>query len=301
MSCAFSCIWAVLLCRLCLFIYFLVFWFLMFGRVLGRVRLFGVGDLPVEVRGWSKEVVDIGFEYLPSVSEVFSPCPTHRDVYLRRVVGVQVRPNEAINVGRALHEVFLSPFRLINRVGLGRLVDELYGLKQEVVKQVPSDLVDFASYVFDYAAGLLMDFVVGEYPVPISVEPQLDGTLIGFSDIIKPDLLIGLIPVEVVVSDNNEYLSRKELALTAYGLAVEAHVNNPVNYGVLITLNPKLGRIQPRLVVFDDSYRRSVIRERDEVARIIVRKDDPGVAPKCPESCPLRDHCLGGRGEARGN
>lgn len=263
--------------------------------------MFGVGDLPIEVRGWSREVSDVGFEYLPTVSETFSPCPTHRDVYLRHVVGVHMKPNDAINVGRLLHEVFLSPFRLINRVEPGSLVDELYRLKQGVIGQMPDGLREFSARVFDYSASLLMNIALGEYPMPVSVEPQLEGTLIGFSDVIRPDLVIGAIPLEVVVTDNEEYLSRKELALAAYALAIEAYLGNPVNYGILISLNVKLGKISLRPIMIDDTYRRSVIRERNEVARIVVRRDDPGIASKCPETCPFREYCLGGYNEGGGD
>ncbi|WP_069808144.1 CRISPR-associated protein Cas4 [Vulcanisaeta thermophila] len=147
----------------------------MLGRVFNRVRLFSVGDLPIEVRGWSREVSDVSLEYMPSVSEVFSPCPTHRDVYLRRVLNVAVKPNDSLNLGRALHDVFLAPFRLINRVGVGGLIDELFRLKQDVISQVPGDLRGFASIVFEHSARFLMDITLDDYPIPISVEPGLGG------------------------------------------------------------------------------------------------------------------------------
>ena len=101
----------------------------MLGRVLDRVRVFGVGDLSVELRGWSREVGEVDFEYLPTVSEAFSPCPTHRDVYVRRVLGLQPRVNDSLSVGRALHELFLAPLGLVNRVGAGDVIEELSSLK----------------------------------------------------------------------------------------------------------------------------------------------------------------------------
>jgi len=43
-----------------------------------------------------------------------------------------------------------------------------------------------------------------------------------------------------------------------------------------------------------DDVRRAAIRERDETARIVSRKDDPGSGGRCPQSCPFYDYCMGG-------
>lgn len=181
--------------------------------MLDRVKVFGVGDLPVELRGWSQEVREVSLEYLPTVSEAFSPCPTHRDVYVRRVLRLQPRINDSLSIGRALHELFLTPLRLVNRVGAGDVIEELSNLKAQLLSDLTKDLVDFGKVVFEASSRILMDLVYDGYPIPIAVEPSLEGTVIGFSDVIKPDLVIGSLPVEVVVSENPDYLARKELAL----------------------------------------------------------------------------------------
>ncbi len=77
-------------------------------------------------------------------------------------------------------------------------------------------------------------------------------------------------------------------------MAIEAYLGNPVNYGVMVLINPRVRAIQFRHVVLSDPLRREAIRERNEVARIVSRRDDPGPAPKCPpDSCPFRDACKG--------
>ncbi|MGC8544284.1 MAG: CRISPR-associated protein Cas4 [Vulcanisaeta sp.] len=35
------------------------------------------------------------------------------------------------------------------------------------------------------------------------------------------------------------------------------------------------------------------MRERNEVARVVSRRDDPGPAPRCPDSCPFKEVCRG--------
>ena len=248
----------------------------MLVRVFDRVKVLNIGDLPIEVRGWSQDVREVAFEYLPTVSEVFTPCLTHRDVYIRRVLNIQPRVNDALAIGRLLHEAYLAPFRLLNRASRGSVIDELAELKAKILNDLPGEVAEFGKVVFEEASRVVMDVIYDGYPLPISVEPQLEGSIIGFSDGIKPDLLVGLIPVEVAVTDNQDYIARKELALTAYALAIEAYLGNPVNYGILIVLNPTLRSIQYRQVILSDPLRRSVLRERDEVARIVARKDGPG-------------------------
>ncbi len=61
-----------------------------------------------------------------------------------------------------------------------------------------------------------------EEGIPISVEPAIPGAPIGLSDIIKPDILVGFIPVELVTSSpTEELINRKDIAITAYALAIE--------------------------------------------------------------------------------
>ena len=140
--------------------------------------------------------------------------------------------------------------------------------------------------------------VVVDGDLPVSVEPSVPGGSVGFADVVRPDLLVGLIPVEVVFgSPETLYGSRKELAVAAYGLAVEAWTGNPVDYGVVVYVRDVGGMpaLDWRVVVLDDGLRRRVLRERDETAMIVDEGFDPGPGdPKvCPEWCPFRGVCFG--------
>ncbi len=65
--------------------------------------------------------------------------------------------------------------------------------------------------------------------------------------------------MEVVVSENPDYLVRKELALAVYGMAIEAYLGNPVNYGVMVLINPRVRAVQFKHVVLSDQLRREAL------------------------------------------
>ena len=71
-----SCIASTVCCRVGLFICSVVCWFLMF-RLFGKGRILGLGDLPVEVRGWSREVSEVYPRFLkPSLPAQRIGMPT---------------------------------------------------------------------------------------------------------------------------------------------------------------------------------------------------------------------------------
>ena len=85
-------------------------------RVWDYIRSLGSeGPVYAEVRGWRFELVSPRYRYRPSVSEVAGFCPSHRDVYLQRVRGLQPPRSPAALYGVLVHEFFLEPFRLVDR------------------------------------------------------------------------------------------------------------------------------------------------------------------------------------------
>ena len=179
-------------------------------RLFDRGGVLGFGDLPIEVRGWSREVSEVYYEYLPTVSETFTPCPTHRDAYLRRVVDAKAPVSNSLGVGRVLHDAFLTPFRVVSRLDAGSLVEGLAKAKGELLGSVSNGLVNVVGVVYDFGVRFAVDLRLGSYPLPVAIELGLGGSLVGFSCVIRPGLVLGLIPVEVVVSDNQDYIAREE-------------------------------------------------------------------------------------------
>lgn len=260
-----------------------------------RVKAAEVGSNIAELRGWARERVGPRYRYMPTVYEVCSPCPTHRDVYLRRVVGYRVEPSRAMACGAALHDAFLEPLRHLSEIerSLGSAVEALGRLKCRVLRRVPRDLRRAASALFDVGSALALKWAVDERKLPVLVEPYVEASSIGMADGVRPDLVVGLIPVDFVVSQGNGlYLERKRLAVTAYGMAIESMTGNPVDYGVVAVVRlERLPRVGWRVVQLTDELRSRVLEERDEVARIAEHGEDPGLPPSCPRSCPWRSVC----------
>ncbi len=245
------------------------------------------GDVYAEVRGWSSDVVEGRYTARPSISEISSPCPTKRDVYLRRVAGLRIE-SEGMRIGRIVHEVFLE---VIRSGGIDRGLREFerlargYGISGNMYRFLRSIALK---------AGVLAE-VAAEEGIPIVVEPRIPGSLIGLSDFVKPDVLVSSIPVDLVLANGCGWADRKEIALAGYALAVEAWMGVPVNTAIAIAVSQSNGsaRFQWKVFRVDDVSRRRFLELRDRVARIIEYGEDPGASDQCPSECPFVGVCHG--------
>lgn len=267
-------------------------------RVWDFIRSIGSdGSVAAEVRGWRFDLVAPRYGYRPSVGEVASYCPTRRDVFLRRVIGVR-EPNRYSGAvyGKFVHEVLLEPFRLVDQ-GVWD-VEGLAAAKRRLFRRL-GVYGRFLERVYDLGVALALQVIV-DGDIPVRVEPQVPGAAVGLSDTVRPDLLVGILPVEVTTASPDAlYGERKRLALAGYALALESWTGVPVDYGVVLYVREVGGsmpRLDWRVVAIDDGLRRRFLRARDEVAMMVENRVDPGVADECPEWCPLRGACLGANG-----
>ena len=219
------------------------------------------GDFVVNTRGWDWGMVQPRFRARPSVSDVTSPCPTKRDVYLRRVLGMRAE-SQAMSKGKQVHEAFMAPFR-----------DEEKSYDDPLLKRV-------------YEEAKLRRAEAEAEGIPVSVEPEIPGSPIGLSSVVRPDFLVGFIPVEVVYGNG---LERKKLAVTGYALALESWTGHPVDAAVIVVVTDR--KTYWNLVRVHEGLRRKFIEVRDEVARIVAEKDDPGASDECPQTCPFKGVC----------
>ena len=219
------------------------------------------GDFVVNTRGWDWGLVQPRFQARPSISDITTPCPTKRDVYLRKVLGIRAE-NEAMNKGRDVHDAFMAPFR-----------GEERSYEDPLLKRV-------------YEEGKLRKAEAKAEGIPVSVEPEIPGSPIGLSSVLKPDFLVGFIPVEVVYGNG---LERKKLAVAGYALAVESWTGHPVDAAVIVRVTER--KTYWNLVRIHEGLRRRFLELRDEVARMLSEKEDPGVADECPSACPFKEVC----------
>jgi CRISPR-associated protein Csa1 len=157
----------------------------------GIVKVIG-GEVIAEVRGWRFDVVDPRFFARPSISDVTSPCLVKRGVWLRRVARARVDGGVFV-LGRAVHEVFLYPFRHVNE----SLWDIVRGFDR-LLSSFDSSLRGFRDgFQKLFRKALALALYSYEKGVPISVEPMIPAAIIGLSDYVKPDLMVGFISVDI--------------------------------------------------------------------------------------------------------
>ena len=257
-------------------------------RVWDTLRSLGSTGAPyAELRGWRFELVAPRYRYRPSPSELASPCPSRRDLYLRHVLHAEPPESSAYSYGVLVHEFLLEPFRLVRQ---GRSsVDDLAAGMRGLARRLGARPTGFLRRVYSLGAALALQSLI-DPGVPVSVEPTVPGAPVGLSDNLRPDLLVGLIPVEVTTSSPYSPWQRKELQLAGYALAIEAWTGVPVDYGVLlhVTRRGEEPRLEWRVVGIDDPLRQRLLRARDEAAMIVENGVDPGPAAECPPSCPFR-------------
>ena len=252
------------------------------------VRVVG-GDVVADVRGWRFDVVGPRFLARPSVSDVSSPCPEKRDVWVRRVARIRVEAS-LFTLGRAVHEVFLYPFR--HR--LSSLWDLLKGFDRFVNSLDPSIKRSRDALYKLFRKALALALYSFEEGIPISVEPMIPAASIGLSDYVKPDLLVGLIPTDIALTPSTDRgFERKEIALAGYALAIESWTGHPVDYGVTIYINLNSdSMLNWRIVRLDDSLRRAFLEARDRVAMILEHPDEPPpISQQCLPTCPYLEVC----------
>jgi len=236
-----------------------------------------------DFRGWSERVRP-RYGYLPTVSELSSPCPTHRDVYLTRVEGLKAE-GAILENGRLVHEAFLTPFRLAMKGILD--VRKYANVKHALMRRMSREVRQIASRIYDYASAMALQWLVLGKPLPIAVEPNVRASLIGLSDTVRPDLVVGIVPYEFASNRRQN----KELAVVAYAMALEATALTPVNYGVFVY--PHHNGLRYRVIPASEELRRRVLDVRDKIARVVYYEEDPGPAnrARCPRTCPFLGVC----------
>ncbi len=226
------------------------------------------------LRAWSVRGAGV---VLPSDLVVL--CPTGRGVFLRRRAGVR-GVTRAMRAGLDMHEEALGVWRSGVERGWEGLLEAARGVRSVAGLWALSSVVRWLGY---------RDIV------PVRVEPRLPGWA-GFREGV-PDLVLGPYPVELVSSPPGSVTwGRKRLVVAAYALLLEHAWGSPVDVGFLVSLGS--GRVER--VCVDDGLRARLLDMVEYIEGVL--EEDPGIplSPgECPEGCPFRSVCWGGRREAR--
>jgi CRISPR-associated protein Csa1 len=279
-----------------------------------RARREGVAE---ELRGWCWDGAPLAplYEAPLTVADVADQrCPTGRDVYLRHVLGVEVTPDAAERLERALREattalVIRAKAALYEHGALA--VDRLSALPPAAVCDGDARTPDQ-----DAAVRLLWRFeqrriiarveaALARQPaitadalvaaaLPITAGRRLDGRYLGLTPTVEVDA-VGFPEPVVGALRLGAPAGWHRVAVAGQALLLEALHETPVNLGTIAYLTLADGQLTLTrdLFVVDDELRQAFVDARDERARLVEEEVDPGLPPDCPASCPLLAHCRG--------
>ena len=262
---------------------------------------------PVEpsLRGWSWQYPPVrprAFLGL-SVYDVASYCPTRRDVWLRRVAGVRAQPSQAMRLGLEVHEAVSSVVRAVRRyLHSPDDVRRVYWAVDRLLRSRASSCGSReCAKLVEGVGWLTYHTLVSEWlwstgssylaPAMLSLsEVRVDGTPLGLSSGLRVDAIpLSNVVIDVKVGRRSE---NHELALAAYAMALEASLEVPVDYGLLIYVGWNGGlSVEVRGVYVGPDLRRAFVDARDEVIDVLLSGREPPRAADCPSSCPYLEVC----------
>ena len=274
-----------------------------------------------ELRGWNWHNPPLApvYDVRLGVYEVANKyCPTGRDVYLRRVLGVKAPPNLLMVEGQLFHEAMAEIILQAKRVIYAQGVDCLDGLQalekppaELLAKyQIPEDEKPEAQrklellWAFEHRRILTrVQDILARQPyigpdslvslaLPVVVEQKLDGRFLGLSPYLSADAFLFAEPMVLDIKfDKRRDFHR--LSTTGYALVMESLFEFPVNVGCIVYPEFRDDRLIVRrdFHLIDDELRQWFIEERDERMRMVEEEIDPGVAEECYAECPYWREC----------
>jgi len=295
---------------------------LLLRRILPQARQ---RDIASELRGWNWDKPPLSPIYDTvklGVAEIANNyCPSNRDLYLRRVMGIKTPANRPMLEGGLLHDMLCRMIIAIKRV--------IYQHGVSCLKQLDTlDRNDFFN-VLNTANGVLspedisvikakmevlweyeyhsiynrMQNVLAVQPhigpdalvalaLPVTVEQKLNGSFLGLSAHLSVDAFVFSEPMVVDIK-----FGKKErfhhLSVTGYALVMESLYEYPINAGCIVYPSFAGDRlsIERDFCFIDDELRQWFVEERDERMKMVHEEIDPGLAQQCPEICSLWGEC----------
>lgn len=246
-------------------------------------------------------------------------CTSRRDVYLRRVEGITVRPNLAMIEGATLHkalaELIISAKRIMYihgrhcRPALEAMADPPTTWTSEYDWLEPAAIQALAEKVrtvwrFEHRQIMArLDGILARQPhlgpdalvaltLPITVEQRLDGRFLGLSSHLSADAFNFTEPmmVDLKFGPPQEF---DRLTTAGYAMVMESLSECPINVGCVVHVQFRDGelRFERDFHLLSDELRQWFIEARDELARLVDEEIDPGLADPCYETCPYWDVC----------
>jgi CRISPR-associated protein Csa1 len=249
-----------------------------------------------ELRGWNWDRPPLRPRaYLSlGVSEVaYRYCATRRDVFLKRMGVAGERTQPLVN-GGLVHSVLEAAASDVKReLALGASGWEAYErLASGAAGRLARLGVDVEQqpWLLDLYKRLALAWCAEEW-APAFTEYRVDGWPLGLSRNLRVDgLAEGGVVIEAKYGKPQHF---HKLALAGYALALEAHLDVPFEYGILLYVSNGSGRasVSWEPVYISAGLRREFVEERDAVIDLLTSGREPPKAASCPESCPYRGVC----------
>lgn len=273
-----------------------------------------------ELRGWSWAQPPLKPVYGQplGVYEIAGKyCPTGRDVFLRRVQGVQAPPTPGMREGRALHQVVAHVLtqakRLIyahgpvcvphlERLGTLDIADAWENAADGTTDSTQSKAHAIRAFEARRVAQRV-DEVLARQPfvapdalaalaVPVHVEVKLDGRCLGLSEHLAADAVSfpHMLVLDLKFGPKRAF---HRLTTTGYALVLESLYETPVDLGCVVYVRVEHGRVvvERDLHVIGDELRQLFVEEREEKMRLVAEELDPGLPEACPAACPYLATC----------
>jgi len=265
-----------------------------------------------ELRGWNwdRPPVKPRAYFGLGVSEVSSKyCPTRRDVWLRRVVKAKPDYGSApqLRFGKVVHQiihwVFTESRKMLTLGYPGWIVyEELSSKTIDLLRELG---VGGEKWAIDFYKTVLLAIaseaeeaqaINGSIPAigwtPWVTECKVDGSYIGLSSSLSIDALTeGGVIVEFKYGKPASF---HKLTLAGYSLALEANLEVPFDYGILVYINgipSSRPKISVKPVYISNELRRWFLDERDEIIDMLLSEMEPPKPASCPMNCPFRGVC----------
>lgn len=303
---------------------------LLFGKLLPQARR---QEVHAELRGWSWQEPPLSpaYDVRLGVDEIAEKrCGTSRDVYLSRVLGVRARPTRAERedaaLRRSLADVWLRAKRALYVQGPSGCASGLTtvaepgpevaadggpqaGVSSEVegceAEALSRKVAALRLFEYHRIVGRVHEVLARQPNVgadslvalalPLVVEQQLDGALVGLSEHLSAAAVMAFEPVVFGV----EFGERREyhrLGTAGHALVLESLHEHPVDVGCVVYVRFDGDRllVERDLHLIDDELRQWFVDERDERMRMVSEELDPGMPDECDAGCPYQGQCRRG-------
>jgi CRISPR-associated protein Csa1 len=274
-----------------------------------------------ELRGWNWHNPPLApiYDVRLGIYEIAGKyCPTSRDVYLRRVMGIKAPPNALMVEGLVLHKVVVEIVLGAKRTIYVEGVDCLEGLRAlgspprslfdglELTNGMREELWEKVKVLWEFEHHRILarvEDILARQPhigpdalvslaLPVVVEQKLDGSFLGLSPHLSVDAFVFSEPM-ILDFKFGQRRDFHRLATTGYALVMESLYEFPIDVGCVIYPKFRGERLIIRrdFHLIDDELRQWFIEERDERMRMVEEEIDPGKADECYEMCPYWSEC----------